>query len=82
MTTEFDNTNRGIMSRDQNRTNDKAPEFTGTLDVNGTEYRIAAWVKERKDGTGKFFSLKVSLPQEKKAKDSGRVADMQDDIPF
>jgi hypothetical protein len=84
--TEYDNTNRGIMSRDQKRTNDKAPEFTGTLNVAGTEYRIAAWVKERKDGSGKFFSLSVSPKEESYARPSSAERAKQqaadDDIPF
>ena len=83
---EYDNTNRGIMSRDQKRTNDKAPEFTGTLDVEGTEYRIAAWIKERRDGSGKFFSLAISRKEESQARPSSAEKAKQqavdDDIPF
>ena len=75
---EYDNT--GILSRNDKRQNDKQPEFTGKIDVAGKVYRLAAWVRERKDGSGKFFSLKVSEFEEKKAEK--RVEDMPDDLPF
>lgn len=55
----YDNTNRGILSRNDKRTEDRHPEYTGSLNVDGVEYRLSAWVKERKDGSGKFFSLSV-----------------------
>ena len=81
MSKDFDNTNTGILSRNEKRSSDKAPEFTGKINVGGTDYRLAAWVRERKDGSGKFFSLKVSEFEEKK-QDSGRMADMDDSLPF
>lgn len=32
--------------------------------MEGTEYRLAAWVKESNSTGNKFLSLKLSLPQE------------------
>ena len=90
--TEYDNTNRGVLFRDENPKSEKAPSHTGTLNVNGTEYRVAAWVKVSKAGN-KFFSLSVSPKDEKPqnvrpssaeraAKPAPTIADMTDDIPF
>lgn len=56
---DFDKTNTGILSRNDRKTEDKHADHRGTLNVGGVEYYLDAWVKERKDGSGKFFSLKV-----------------------
>jgi hypothetical protein len=37
-----------------------APQYTGEIMVNGKKMRLAAWVKEGKNG--KFFSGKMSEP--------------------
>lgn len=57
--TQYDNRNRGILSRNDRKAKDTHPDHTGTLNVDGVDYYIDAWVKERKDGSGKFFSLSV-----------------------
>ena len=42
------------------KTTNNAPEYTGEIMVNGKKMRLAAWVKEGKNG--KFFSGKMSEP--------------------
>lgn len=59
----YDNTNSGALFRDEKRTNDRAPEYTGTLNVEGKDYRIVAWVKESTKSGKKFFSLKIEEPR-------------------
>ena len=83
----YDNTNRGLLARNDRKTEDKHPDFTGQLNVDGVDYWLNGWVKERKDGSGRFFSLSVRRKEDKPAKpaakkDAGTVADMTDDIPF
>ena len=79
----YDETNRGTLSRNTRKTEDKHPDFAGQINVDGTDYWLSGWVKERKDGSGKFFSLSVRRKEEKKAPaPSGGVAEMTDDIPF
>ena len=53
-----DYTDSGILFKNDKRGNEKAPDFTGKLDVGGIEYRLAAWIKE--GARGKFITLKVS----------------------
>ncbi len=89
MSEQYDNTNRGILSRNDRREKDTHPEYRGSINVDGIDYWLSAWVKERKDGTGKFFSLSVQ-PKEAPAQAPQRVAkqaalgvaEMDDDIPF
>ena len=61
-----------------NKTTNNAPEYTGEIMVNGKKMRLAAWVKEGKNG--KFFSGKMSEPLVKREE----VDDSQGtgDVPF
>jgi hypothetical protein len=56
----YDRTNTGLLSRNDRKEKDSHPDFKGQINVAGVEYWLSGWVKERKDGTGKFFSLSVS----------------------
>lgn len=58
----YDNTNSGVLFRnEQKQEGDKRPDYTGKIDVDGTEYRLAGWVREGRKG--KFLSLKISEPR-------------------
>lgn len=76
----YDNTNRGALFKNNRKETEKHPDYTGTLDVNGTEHYLSAWIKESKNGT-KFMS--VSLGKAKEQKQEKPVEDdLDDDIPF
>ena len=77
---QYDNTNSGIMYRNENRKTDKHPEFTGSINVNGEDFWLSGWVNEGKPG-GKFegkryFSIKLN-PKEQLSRGnvggSGRI---------
>ena len=53
--TTYDNTNRWILKRNERRAKDTSPEFVGTINIDGKEYWLSGWVKERQLG-GKMFS--------------------------
>jgi len=55
--TEYDNTNRGALFKNTRREKDTHPEYNGSINVDGHDYWISAWVKDGK--SGKFFSLSV-----------------------
>jgi uncharacterized protein (DUF736 family) len=54
----FDNTNRGVLFKESKKSSERSPDWRGTLNVNGDELEIAAWVKTSKKGT-EFLSLSV-----------------------
>ena len=60
---DYDNTNRGSLFRNDRRETDRHPEYKGSINVNGEEYWLSAWVKEAgpnaKNPGQKFFSLSV-----------------------
>ena len=58
MTKEYDNTNRGVLFVNNRKEKDTHPDFTGNLNVGGTEYWLSAWEKEGQRGT--FLSISIT----------------------
>ncbi len=86
--TQYDNTNRGALFKNDRKESEKHADYTGKLNVGGVDYWISAWVKEGK--SGKFMSLSVKEQDRKgdvakakaaDAKPRGR-ADFDDEVPF
>jgi hypothetical protein len=82
---EYDNTNRGTMSRNRRKELDTHPDFAGSINIEGVEYWLNGWVKDGKNG--KFFSLSVR-PKDAERKPAAKLEDTADyfgdssDIPF
>jgi hypothetical protein len=57
---EYDNTNRGSIWKNERKTTDKHPDFTGSLDVEGKEYWVSAW-KRKEGASAKAPSLSFSI---------------------
>ena len=56
---EYDNNNTFILFYETDKKTEKSPEYTGTFtDINGKEWRIAAWERTSKSGKN-FLSGKV-----------------------
>jgi len=85
---EYDNTNSGMMARADSRKTDKHPEFTGSLNVEGVDYWVSAWVNEGKPGGKmegkKFFSIKINRKEggSMTGRPAGDSSFVSDDIPF
>ena len=73
--------NRGIISKNDKKTEDKHPDIRGNCEIDGVEYRISGWLKERKDGTGKFYSL-VFQENNAPVKPKSALDGLDDDLPF
>lgn len=91
---DFDNTNRGVLFRNDKASTDKHPTHTGSINIEGVDYWLSAWVKEGQKG--KFFSLSVQ-PKEKQAPKQDKAGqwkagaqkpqrqaepEFEDDVPF
>jgi uncharacterized protein (DUF736 family) len=61
----YDNTNSGVLFTNDQKGNEKAPNYKGKLNVNGKDYEIAGWIRQGKNGN--FLSLKVSDPKPKQS---------------
>ena len=60
---EFDNTNRATIFINEKKENEKHPDWSGTLNVEGKEYWISGWKKVSKGGKP-FLSLSIREKQE------------------
>ena len=87
--TQYDNTNRGALFKNNRKAADTHADYTGTLNINGVDHWISAWVKEGKQG--KFFSLSIKPKDGTAARPEAVVAEVRkhfadasldDDVPF
>lgn len=81
---EYDNNNRGSLFKNDRKDDAKFPDYKGSINVDGTDYWLSAWIKVSKDGN-KFMSLSVknknadaSLQPKKKV----RQEEFDDSMPF
>lgn len=88
----YDNSNSGILARNERKEQTNHPDYTGTINVDGVEYWLSGWVKEGREGTKmegkKFFSLSVRPKEQAPAKPKPQPAKPKtatyddDSIPF
>jgi uncharacterized protein (DUF736 family) len=71
----YDNTNSGALFKNDKGGNEQRPDYKGTLNVNGQEYWISAWLKSSKAGQ-KYMSLSVQ-PKEARQSVAPRQATAQ-----
>ena len=57
----YDNELRGVLFSQEAET-ERHPNLTGKVQINGVEYRLAAWKRTSASGTN-YLSLKVSEPE-------------------
>lgn len=77
--TDYDNTNRGALFKNDRKDTPKHPDYRGNINVEGKEFWVSAWITESKGGK-KYMSLSV---QPKDEGMGGTQSDTtKDDIPF
>ena len=59
----YDNTNTGVIFINTNKKNEKHPDRTGSLNVDGVDYWISGWMKKDREGKP-FLSLSVKPKEE------------------
>jgi hypothetical protein len=74
---QYDNTNRGVLFR-EDKQKDEDRDYSGSINIEGTEYWLSGWVKTSKRRT-KFLSLSVKPKIDKSEPTQGN---MDDEIPF
>ena len=82
---DYDNTNSGAMFKRDKEGNEKRPDYSGPINVDGTDWEVAAWIRESKNGN-KYMSLKISPPfnpeGSQKPSQAGANLPEPEDIPF
>ena len=81
--TEYDNTDRGVLYRNENKTSENHPDYSGSVNVGGVDYWLSGWLKESKKDAKKFFSLSVRPKNDVKPVNKPvKTADPDEEIPF
>ncbi len=62
-----DNTNKGIIAKNDRKSQDSHPDITGSINVDGREYFINGWRKTRNSDGAPFYSLAVKPKAERAA---------------
>lgn len=71
----------GTLFKVQEKKNEKGPDYTGDCMIEGTVYRMAAWIKESEAGR-KFMSFKFEPKDQAQPKPAAKRVSDDDDIPF
>lgn len=88
MSTQFDKTNTGTIAKNLRKESDSHPDVKGQINVDGVDYWLDGWQRQRNDGTGSFYSLRVKRKDAQAAapkpaqKPAPRRAQEDEDIPF
>lgn len=80
MEKQYDETNRWKLGRNNKPKNERSPEFTGSINIDGVEYWLNGWVREARGE--KFFSGTVAKKEPRSDGAGARRVELNDDVPF
>ncbi len=78
---EYENTNRGSLFKNDRKDYAKFPDYKGSVNVEGVEYWLSAWIKLSKDGQ-KFMSLSIKNKNADASLNKPKKSKQEDDLPF
>tara|TARA_R100000458_G_C8146535_1_gene155767 strand:- start:218 stop:460 length:243 start_codon:yes stop_codon:yes gene_type:complete len=73
--------NTAALFREEEKQNERGPDYTGMGLIEGKELRLAGWINESKSGK-KYLSLKFEEPRSKEDKKPAPAKVDDDDVPF
>lgn len=54
---EYDNELKGVLFVNDDKKNDRHPDYKGSATIEGQDYWVSAWIKEPRSGGAKFLSM-------------------------
>jgi uncharacterized protein (DUF736 family) len=83
---QYDNNNRGVLFKNDQKGNEKAPNYSGSAVIDNIDLNISAWIKRSRKTGNAFMSLKFEPKQKVETRprvmDESPVPDFDDDMPF
>jgi uncharacterized protein (DUF736 family) len=83
----YDNTNSGALFKNDDKSNERHPDYKGSLNVNGVDFWISSWLKTSKAGA-KYMSLSVTPKNANntrapvQSKSAPAAEEFDDSLPF
>ena len=77
---EYDNTNRFTLFQNDKGGIDKRPDYRGSVNIDGVEYKLSGWIKTKRDNSVKFLAGTVELAAESTPPTPEEKGN--DDLPF
>lgn len=78
MTQEYNNENRGMAMINEKKTEEKHPDWSGSLNVEGVDYWLSIWKKTSKAGKP-YMSFSIRKKQEQVRQSSQPTRKAKDD---
>lgn len=83
----YDNTNRGVLFKNDRKEKDTDPDYKGTANTDGVEYWLNAWINESQKDGRKYMALRFTIKEQQPPRDRGgeperKKPDFDDSIPF
>lgn len=76
---DYDDTNRGAIFKNNRKEKDTHPDMTGSLNVGGVEYWVSAWTKVPNAGGDRFLSISINPKEDSPVNSTNEPVD---DLPF
>jgi uncharacterized protein (DUF736 family) len=77
--------NKGAIFKNENKSNEKHPDYRGKINWGGTEIEVSMWVNKSKEGKS-YFSVSLQEPYKKMENTSDKMRnaplELDDDLPF
>ncbi len=77
--------NKGAIFKNENKTNEKHPDYRGKINWGGTDIEVSMWVNKSKEGKS-YFSVSLQEPYKKMENTSDKMRnaplELDDDLPF
>jgi uncharacterized protein (DUF736 family) len=83
----YDNSNSGALFKNDDKSNERHPDYKGSLNVNGVDFWISSWLKTSKAGA-KYMSLSVTPKNANntrapvQSKSAPAAEEFDDTVPF
>lgn len=65
MADKYDNNMSGALFKNDKKTEDRHPDYTGQCEINGRQFRISSWLRVGKKSGQKFMSLAFTEMEER-----------------
>lgn len=85
MSKQYDDTDRGVLFKNDKKARDNQPDYTGSINVGGAEFFLSGWIKRAESGRT-YMSLSVQPKEQRGGKQQRRTEaprmEEDPDIPF